>query len=58
MMPGLDGWDFRKEQTHDVSLKDIPVIAVSAAGKLVDAQYSLRKPIAVEKLLGLLGKLV
>jgi CheY-like chemotaxis protein len=54
MMPGVDGWDFRAEQKRDPNLIQIPVIAISAAGKLLDAQYSLRKPIKIESLLKLL----
>lgn len=54
MMPGTDGWDFRAQQKRDQSLAEIPVIAVSAAGRLVDADYSLRKPIDIDALLKLL----
>ena len=54
MMPGMDGWDFRAEQKRDAALARIPVIAISAAGKLLDAEYSLRKPIKIEALLKLL----
>ena len=54
MMPGTDGWDFRAQQKRDHSLAAIPVIAVSAAGRLVDADYSLRKPIDIDALLKLL----
>jgi CheY-like chemotaxis protein len=54
MMPGIDGWDFRMEQKRDAALADIPVIAISAAGKLLDADHSLRKPIQIEALLTLL----
>jgi CheY-like chemotaxis protein len=54
MMPGTDGWDFRAQQKRDPSLAEIPVIAVSAAGRLVDADYSLRKPIDIDALLKLL----
>ena len=54
MMPGIDGWDFRAEQKRDAALADIPLIAISAAGKLLDADHSLRKPIKIEALLKLL----
>jgi CheY-like chemotaxis protein len=54
MMPGVDGWDFRAEQKRDAGLRDIPVIAISAAGKLMDADHTLRKPINIETLLNLL----
>jgi CheY-like chemotaxis protein len=54
MMPGVDGWDFRAEQKRDAALAQIPVIVMSAAGKLLDADYALRKPIDVDALLTLL----
>ncbi len=54
MMPGVDGWDFRAEQKRNESLRAIPVIAISAAGKLMDADHTLRKPINLETLLNLL----
>lgn len=51
MMPGRDGWDFRQEQKKDPILAGIPVVAVSAAGKLVDVEVSLRKPLDYDELL-------
>jgi len=36
-MPGLDGWDFRAEQKADPRTAGIPVISLSAGGKLVDS---------------------
>src|ERR1043165_4989775 len=54
MMPGVDGWDFRAAQKRDDDLRGIPVIAISAAGKLMDADHTLRKPINIETLLRLL----
>ena len=54
MMPGVDGWDFRAEQKRDEHLRDIPVIAISAAGKLMDADHTIRKPINIATLLNLL----
>jgi CheY-like chemotaxis protein len=32
MMPVMDGWDFRHEQLNDPSLRDIPVLVVTASG--------------------------
>jgi len=32
MMPRMDGWDFRHVQMADQSLREIPVIVVTAAG--------------------------
>jgi CheY-like chemotaxis protein len=57
MMPGTDGWDFRAVQKHDPRLAAIPVVAISAAGKLVDADHSFRKPINLDALLKLLQDL-
>lgn len=51
MMPGMDGWDLRHEQKRDPKLAHIPVIAVSAAGKLPDADAQFRKPLDLEKFL-------
>ncbi len=58
MMPGVDGWDFRAEQKRDESLRGIPVIAISAAGKLMDADHTLRKPFNIETLLNLIKAVV
>jgi CheY-like chemotaxis protein len=54
MMPGVDGWDFRTEQKRDLVLAQIPVVVISGVGKLVDAEYSLRKPIELGALRTLL----
>jgi len=32
MMPMMDGWDFLAEQLADPSLRDIPVVVISASG--------------------------
>lgn len=49
MMRGMDGWEFRHAQKRDVDvgLAGIPVISISAAGKLADADvvFALRKPL-------------
>lgn len=51
MMPDMDGWDLRQEQKRDPQLAGIPVIAVSAAGKLLDADASFRKPVDLDQFL-------
>jgi CheY-like chemotaxis protein len=51
MMPVLDGWDFRDRQRRDSELARIPVIAVSASLRIVDADAFFLKPIKFEKLL-------
>jgi CheY-like chemotaxis protein len=58
MMPIIDGWDFRTEQKRDEALAQIPVIVISAAGRLVDADHSLRKPIEIDALLTMLRNVV
>ena len=57
MMPKMDGWQFRSEQQRDASMRDIPVVVLSAgadasevAAKMEAAGY-LRKPVALERLL-------
>jgi chemosensory pili system protein ChpA (sensor histidine kinase/response regulator) len=32
MMPGMDGWDFRHIQRRDPTLKEIPVVVITATG--------------------------
>jgi CheY-like chemotaxis protein len=51
MLPDMEGWDFRHEQKKDPRIADIPVIAVSAVGKLVDVEYSFRKPLDYDQFL-------
>jgi CheY-like chemotaxis protein len=57
MMPVMNGWEFRKQQTKDPALKSIPVLVVSAdagvpqkAAALGATDY-LIKPIDIHKLL-------
>ena len=40
MMPGMNGWEFRREQMQDQALSDIPVVLVSGAG---DVQHEARQ---------------
>jgi CheY-like chemotaxis protein len=58
MMPGMDGWDFRAHVKRAPELAAIPVIAISAAGRLVDADHALSKPIQTDQLLALLRRIV
>jgi len=51
MMPLMDGWDLRHAQKQDPRLSAIPVIAVSAVGKLPDADAQFRKPLDYERFL-------
>jgi CheY-like chemotaxis protein len=50
MMPGMEGWDFRHLQKQDPELARIPVISISAVGKLVDVDVALRKPVDYDDL--------
>jgi len=52
MMPVMDGWDFRHVQLSDPSLRDIPVLLVTASGfslETIRLQFGnvelIRKPI-------------
>jgi two-component system, chemotaxis family, chemotaxis protein CheY len=58
MLPDMEGWDFRHEQKKDPALRHIPVIGVSAIGKLVDVEYSLRKPLDYDEFLAAVQRYV
>jgi CheY-like chemotaxis protein len=57
MMPVMNGWQFRAEQNADPSLRDIPVVIISADTHIRDKAYQLglreffRKPIEISNLL-------
>lgn len=55
MMPVMDGWQFRREQTRRSDIAHIPVIVVSAAGRdrIADiaADAYLSKPVDLDELL-------
>lgn len=58
MMPGRTGWDFRREQLADPTLRDIPVVVVTASGIKLDALRRdmgdvelLPKPFSIDLLL-------
>ena len=62
MMPVMDGWDFRVEQLRDPTLKDIPVVVITATGfspETIRMQFGkvglLQKPVPYLDLLHLLG---
>ena len=61
MMPIMDGWDFRAEQLADPSLRQIPVVVISACGFARDtlqhqfkAHEVLAKPLELDRFLGAL----
>lgn len=62
MMPGMDGFQFRREQERDPALSQIPVIIMSADANAenkalnVGAQGYLKKPVALKTLLAVAEK--
>ncbi|HSC27891.1 MAG TPA: response regulator [Vicinamibacterales bacterium] len=60
MMPVMDGWEFRREQSRHAVLAQIPVIVVSAAGcdrlEQIDADDYLSKPVDLNDLLDCVGR--
>ncbi len=57
MMPVMNGWEFRDEQTRDPRLSAIPVVIMTGAGRAVSAEAPigaaglLEKPVALSTLL-------
>ena len=55
MLPGMDGWQLRSRQRNDPTVRDIPVLAISADGSpkasAIDAEAFLAKPFAADDLL-------
>ena len=57
MMPVMDGVQFRSQQLRDPSLREVPVILISAGNDLAEhatslgVTESLRKPLDLERLL-------
>jgi CheY-like chemotaxis protein len=62
MLPVMDAWQFRAEQTRDAALADIPVVIFSAnpkLGKYADALGAaavIRKPPDLDEMLGVLDR--
>jgi CheY-like chemotaxis protein len=62
MMPIMDGWQFRREQTRDPGLSAIPVVILSADGNVQQKATSLhaagylQKPVDVENLVEVIHK--
>jgi CheY-like chemotaxis protein len=62
MMPGVDGWEFRRRQLQDPELARVPVVVVSGAGKTAEianeigAAAFLSKPIMKDQLLEVVGR--
>lgn len=53
MMPRMNGWEFRAAQKDDPELSRIPVIVISALGKVagLDAAEFIQKPFELDQLL-------
>jgi DNA-binding response OmpR family regulator len=53
MMPGMNGWEFRAAQSSDPELRDIPVVVLSALGRVsgLDAEAFIQKPFDLDELL-------
>ncbi len=53
MMPGMNGWEFRAAQKGDPDIQDIPVIVLSALGRVsgIDAADYIQKPFDLDRLL-------
>jgi CheY-like chemotaxis protein len=49
MMPRVDGWEFRERQLATASLRDVPVIVLTAARGLEEHTATLRPAAAMPK---------
>jgi CheY-like chemotaxis protein len=59
MMPVMDGWAFRHFQSEDPSLREIPVVVLSAAPEAEGALGAipvLRKPVSFDNLVGTISQ--
>jgi CheY-like chemotaxis protein len=48
MMPGMDGYEFRARQLADATIKDIPVLVITAAGAPAVREQELRAPVVTK----------
>jgi CheY-like chemotaxis protein len=57
MMPVMNGWQFRDEQSRDPALADVPVVVLTGDGRIaakaatLGAQGYLKKPVELSALL-------
>ena len=62
MMPGMNGWEFRKAQRQAPELASIPVLVLSAIRDLpqqadeIEAVACLSKPVDIDHLLEVVGR--
>ncbi len=51
-LPGMDGWQFRREQQHDPALATIPVVVVSGTRNAARSAAALGAAACLEKPVG------
>jgi CheY-like chemotaxis protein len=62
MMPGVDGWEFRRHQLGDPALARVPVVVLSGAGSAADiareiaADDFLSKPVLRDHLVEMVSR--
>jgi CheY-like chemotaxis protein len=58
MMPGMNGWEFRRAQLRDPAIAAVPVVVVSAVGRGGDlsADGFLPKPFGLDELLAMVRR--
>jgi CheY-like chemotaxis protein len=58
MMPRMNGWEFRDAQKHDPDVSAIPVVVISALGRVsnIDAQGFIQKPFDLDELLSMVKR--
>jgi len=58
MMPGMNGWEFRAAQSTDPELSQIPVVVLSALGRVagLEAAGFIQKPFDLDELLSTVRK--
>jgi DNA-binding response OmpR family regulator len=58
MMPRMNGWEFRDAQKHDPDVSAIPVVVVSALGRVsnIDAEGFIQKPFDLDELLAMVRR--
>jgi CheY-like chemotaxis protein len=55
-MPRMDGSEFLWRQSRDPFIADIPTIVLSGSTRPPEAKHQLAKPVAVDRLLALVGQ--
>ena len=57
-MPEMDGWEFRKEQQRDDTLRSIPVVVMTGASVYagIDANIIVHKPLDVARFVNIIER--